>query len=239
MNLLLFDDSDLGLDGRLKVQDRRARHLIEIHRAQIGDSVRVGKIDGLMGFGRITDLSQSDSSFEATLEVQCDTPPPPKLPLTLYLALPRPKFLTRCLQTATTLGVKRIVLMNAYKVEKVYWSCEQLSPESVRAACLMGLEQARDTVLPEVIERRRFKPFVEDELPSWIQGTAAYVAHPGASISCPFQVEGELALAIGPEGGFIDYEVEKLVAAGFTSVGLTDRILKVETAITALISRLT
>ena len=244
MNLLLFDENDLianGANDQLKVQGRRARHLIEVHRAQVGATVRVGQIGGKMGEARITALSGDESSglFEATLEFSLSTAPPPKLPLTLYLALPRPKFLSKCLQTAATLGVKRIVLINAYKVEKVYWSCEQLSPERVRESCLMGLEQARDTVLPEVVERRRFKPFVEDELPGWVQGHQAFVAHPGARVSCPRAVEGEVSLAIGPEGGFIEYEVEKLVAAGFTSVGLTERILKVETAITALISRLT
>lgn len=239
MNLLLFDDKDLISHDRIKVQDRRAKHLIEVHRSQVGDTVRVGRIDGLMGSAKIVSLSQEGSDVNAELDFNCDTPPPAKLPLTLLLALPRPKFLTKCLQTATTLGVERIVLMNSYKVEKVYWSCEQLSTESVRSACLLGLEQARDTVLPEVIERRRFKPFVEDELPAMIQDRMAFVAHPGATLDCPYRIEGQVALAIGPEGGFIDYEIEKLVAAGFTSVGLTERILKVETAITALISRLT
>lgn len=234
MNLLLFDDTDLISQGLLKVQGRRARHIIDVHRSKLGDTVRVGKIGSDMGSGLITKLDSDSVEISFTLT----TPPPAKLPLTLFLALPRPKFLSKCLQTATTLGVSRIVLMNAYKVEKVYWSCEQISLSSVRESCLLGLEQARDTVLPEVIERRLFKPFVEDELSGMITGTTAYVAHPGAKLSCPYRQEGAISLAIGPEGGFIDYEVEKLVEAGFTSVGLTERILKVETAITALISRL-
>jgi RsmE family RNA methyltransferase len=235
MNLLLFDDSDLISQGLVKVQGRRAKHLVDVHRSQIGDTVRVGKVDGQMGVAEILALSKDEAQLRFTPEQN----PPAKLPLTLYLALPRPKFLSKCLQTATTLGVKRIVLLNAYKVEKVYWSCDQLTPESVREACLLGLEQARDTVLPEVLERRLFKPFVEDELPHMIQGTSAFIAHPGSAVPCPYHPPGELSLAVGPEGGFTDYEVKKLVDAGFTSVALTERILKVETAITALISRLT
>lgn len=235
MNLLLFDDSDLISQGHLKVQGRRAKHLVEVHRSQIGDTVRVGKIGGQMGLAEILSLAPN----EAELRFKLEQNPPAKIPLTLYLALPRPKFLSKCLQTATTLGVKKIVLLNAVKVEKVYWSCDQLTPDSVREACSLGLEQARDTVLPEVIERRLFKPFVEDELPEMIKGTSAYVAHPGSATPCPYHPRGELSLAVGPEGGFTDYEVQKLNDAGFTSVALTERILKVETAITALISRLT
>lgn len=234
MNLLLFDSSEILENARVKVTGRRAKHLEDVLRAKIGDSLRVGQIGGMMGEAKILSLEAGS----AVLEYSLTQTPPPKIPLILYLALPRPKFLNRCLQTATTLGVQKIVLMNAYKVEKVYWSCEQISPESVRESCLLGLEQARDTILPEVIERRLFKPFVEDELPHLIKGTTAFVAHPDSTDSCPYRHPGPLSLAIGPEGGFIDYEIGKLQAAGFTSVGLTKRILKVETAITALISRL-
>jgi RsmE family RNA methyltransferase len=45
-------------------------------------------------------------------------------------------------------------------------------------------------------------------------------------------------LAIGPEGGFIPYEIEKLQQAGFAGVHLGARILRVENAVTALVSRL-
>ncbi|RYZ68716.1 MAG: 16S rRNA (uracil(1498)-N(3))-methyltransferase, partial [Proteobacteria bacterium] len=138
MNLLLFDDTDLISQGLLKVQGRRARHIIDVHRSKLGDTVRVGKIGSDMGSGLITKLDSDSVEISFTLT----TPPPAKLPLTLFLALPRPKFLSKCLQTATTLGVSRIVLMNAYKVEKVYWSCEQISLSSVRESCLLGLEQA-------------------------------------------------------------------------------------------------
>jgi RsmE family RNA methyltransferase len=236
--MILIEQSDYVDASTVRLTDRRLTHIRSVHRASVGDLLRVGRVNGALGVGRITHLDAD--SADLTIELNESSPPP--LPLTLFLALPRPKFLAKVLQTATSLGVKRIYLFNSYKVEKVYWSCEQLSPESIRESCLLGLEQARDTILPEVHQRRLFKPFVEDELPALIQGTRALVAHPGAASACPYGVatpSTPVSLAVGPEGGFIDYEVKKLNDAGFAPIHLSERILKVEAAVTALISRLT
>ena len=136
------------------------------------------------------------------------------------------------------LGVKRIILVNAARVEKSYWQSPFFQPGPVRQQMVRGLEQSRDTVLPEVALKPLFKPFVEDELPAILQGTTALAAHPAANVACPREVRGPVTLAIGPEGGFLPYEVGKLVSAGFTAVSLGERALNVETAVPALIGRL-
>lgn len=236
MNLILLEDVDFTSDSRVRLGGRRARHISDVHRAKAGDVLRVGRIGGLIGEGRCLRIDETSCELEVAFSAQ----PPPPLPLTLYLALPRPKFLKKILQTVSSMGVKDIHLINSYRVEKVYWSCEQLEPHAVREALLLGLEQSRDTILPRVHQHRLFKPFVEDELPALVKDTRALVAHPGASTPCPRETSSSTtSLAVGPEGGFIDYEIEKLVQAGFTPVEIGARILKVETAVTALVARLT
>ncbi|HWV10810.1 MAG TPA: 16S rRNA (uracil(1498)-N(3))-methyltransferase, partial [Pseudomonas sp.] len=167
-----------------------------------------------------------------------DQPAPAKLPLTLLLALPRPKMLKRVLQTVSAMGVPRLVLLNSYRVEKSFWQTPFLEPEAIREQLILGLEQARDTVLPEVIIEKRFKPFVEDRLPALVGDSLGLVGHPGDYPACPRAVEQPVTLAIGPEGGWIPYEVEKLQEAGLHPVQLGERILRVETAVTALLARL-
>jgi RsmE family RNA methyltransferase len=158
--------------------------------------------------------------------------------LTLVLALPRPKMLRRVFQTVATMGVPRVVLVNSYRVEKSFWQTPFLEPEAIREQLILGLEQARDSVLPEIVIEKRFKPFVEDCLPAIVGGTLGLVGHPGNHPPCPRALTEPVTLAIGPEGGWIPYEIDLLGKAGLQPVQLGERILRVETAVTALLSRL-
>jgi RsmE family RNA methyltransferase len=205
-----------------------------VQRVEAGDSLRVGLLDGLMGEGLITALDE----HHAELDVRLDAVVPDKLPLTLLLALPRPKMLKRILQTISAMGVPRLVLLNSYRVEKSFWQTPFLSPEAIREQLLLGLEQARDTVLPEIIIEKRFKPFVEDRLPALAAGSLGLTGHPGNYPDCPRAVSQPVTLAIGPEGGWIPYEVELLEKAGLQPVQLGARILRVENAVPALLARL-
>lgn len=234
MNLILLFDDDFISDTRVRLTGRRLQHCLEVHRAEVGNSLRVGKLNGLLGTGTILSLTEE----QMELDVQLDQQPPAALPCTLLLALPRPKMLKRVLQSVTSLGVKQIYLINSYRVEKSFWGSPLLQPEKLQEHLVLGLEQARDTILPEVHLRPRFKPFVEDELPQIAAGTNAYVAHPVAASDCPRGKSDPTTLAIGPEGGFIPYEVDKLHECGFTPISLGERILRVETAVPVLLSRI-
>jgi RsmE family RNA methyltransferase len=233
VNLLLLEDSDFIAANRVLLSGRRLKHLNEVHRAEAGDSLRVGHLNGLMGSGQLLRMDAE----QAELSVQLDQAPPSKLPITLLLALPRPKMLRRVLQTISSMGVPRVILLNSYRVEKSFWQTPFLEPAAIREHLILGLEQARDTVLPEVIIEKRFKPFVEDRLPGIATGTLGLVGHPGDYPACPRAVEQPITLAIGPEGGWIPYEVEKLQEAGLQPVQLGPRILRVETAVAALLAR--
>jgi RsmE family RNA methyltransferase len=206
----------------------------EVHRAEVGDSLRVGHLGGLLGSAELLRLEP----HEAELCVQLDTTPPAKLPLTLILALPRPKMLRRIFQTIATMGVPNLILVNSYRVEKSFWQTPFLEPAAIREQLILGLEQARDSILPQVSIEKRFKPFVEDRLPQLAHGRLGLVGHPGDFAPCPRAVSEPVTLAIGPEGGWIPYEVDLLCKSGLQPVQLGERILRVETAVTALLARL-
>ena len=234
MNLLLLEPEDCPEPGVARLSGRRLQHVLEVHRAAVGESLRVGMQGGLMGTALISALTPDLLELHYSLT----DPPPAKLPLTLVLALPRPKMLKRVLQTVAAMGFARLVLLHSYRVEKSFWGTPWLEPAALREQLVLGLEQARDTVLPEVIVERRFKPFVEDRLPGLSAGTLRLLAHPVTATACPIALQESATLVIGPEGGFIPYEVDLLVAQGFSAVHLGPRILRVENAVPALLARL-
>jgi 16S rRNA (uracil1498-N3)-methyltransferase len=235
MNVILLSPDDLLADNRACIKNpRQLEHIKNVHSAVPGDQLKIGLINGNMGSGRITSFID-DAIY---LDVELHQAPPQALPLTLVLGLPRPKMMRRILQTISTLGVKQLHLINSYRVEKSYWQTPFLEAESIHDQLILGLEQGCDTRLPEVYLHKRFKPFVEDELPAIIADTRALVAHPYTEIACPCQIDYSLTLAVGPEGGFIPYEIDMLEKCGFEPVHLGERIMRVETAVPYLLGRL-
>ncbi|MCC5883356.1 MAG: 16S rRNA (uracil(1498)-N(3))-methyltransferase [Halomonas sp.] len=236
MNLILLAPDDVQHARLACLRDpRRLRHLKEVHRAQVGDSLTLGVQGGGIGRGELIYLSDDEARF--TLD-GLGTPPPPALPVHLVLALPRPRMLARSLEHITALGVKGVTLLHTRRVEKSYWQSPELDPGKIHEHLILGLEQARDTVLPDVSMAKGFRPFVEERLPLLLAERRGLVAHPGMAKACPTGLTEPTVLFIGPEGGFIPYEVDRLLEAGCEGIHLGPRILRVETAVVALLSRL-
>ncbi len=227
MNLLLLRDDDFLSDGTARLTGRRLVHAREVLKAGAGDTLRVGRWGGKVGLAKVL----PSGADELLLEVTLDSEPPPRAGIDLVLALPRPKALKKVLPAVAALGVNRLFLVNAARVEKSYFDSKWLAPSAVQELFDLGLEQAKDTVAPQVELRERFRPFVEDELGALLSATPTrIVAHPTARERLGPR-PGPVALALGPEGGWVPFELELLAAAGFTPITLGPRILRVEVAV--------
>jgi RsmE family RNA methyltransferase len=234
LNVVLLDPAELDAAGEVELDGRRSDHVRSVLGKGEGDTLRVGVVGGELGEAEIYSIE----NHRLRLRCRFGVAPPPKRPRTLVLALPRPPVLRRTLQHATAMGVARIVLLHTRRVEKSYWQSPALRDAAVREQLLLGLEQAVDTVLPEIERAQRFRPFVEDRLPTIVGDGLALVADPSASTPCPVDVAGDVTLVVGPEGGLLPHELDLLRAAGCTPVGLGPRVLRVETAVVALLARL-
>ena len=232
MNIILFS-REQRINDRVHFEGRQADHIRQVLKGKPGDLINVGEIDGMMGTATILEINN-----RVSCQVDLNISPPPPVPITLLLALPRPKALKRILQTLASLGIKSIYLFGCWKVEKSYWSSPVLLKKNLHKYLLLGLEQSKDTVLPHIEVMPLFKPFVEDRVPELIGDNMALVAHPASVDNCPVHIKAPVVLAIGPEGGFIPYEIEKFTNQGFQTVSLGPRVLKSHVVIPYLAGRL-
>jgi len=237
LNLLLLNPAELDQGRETRIVGRRAEHLLRVLKVEVGDTVRLGVIGGKLGSGRLTAI-EGDA---VRLSVELSREPACELHLELILALPRPIMLQRILKQATVLGVRRFHLIRSRRVEKSFFHSPVLSPEKIRTLLLAGMEQAMDTWLPEVRIHPQFKPFVEDILPTLTgQGLIAHPGADGAMADLPLagQSGQRLLLAIGPEGGWSDYELGQFLDRGFYGFTMGRRILQVDTAVVSLLAQL-
>ena len=210
----------------------QVRHVRTVLKAKVGDSLKVGIEGGNLGTATIAKI---DNHAIELSHIYCPTAPPNKLPLTLILALPRPKVLRRLIMDMTAIGAKHIILINSYRTDKSYWQSPMLDrlDEFMQA----GLQQGCDTVKPQITLAKRFKPFVQDELPNLLLNKAGVVCHPSGQQTWQGYVVKHAypqLVCIGCEGGWIDYEIGLLAEQGVQAVSFGSRILRTEAMVNAV-----
>jgi 16S rRNA (uracil1498-N3)-methyltransferase len=235
VNIIPLTDMDFTSPECGVLRDARARHIVQVLKSAVGDTLRVGCINGQLGTASITAIS---GSGEVEIAVHLDEQPPAPLPLTLLLALPRPKMLGRLLCDVTSLGVKHIHLFQSDKVEKSYWQTPSLAPAYVHDKLVEGLAQARDTVLPTIHQHRRFRDISGEVLPALLETHTGVLADPFSRHADIAVSSQPLALVIGPEGGFTEPERQQILDTGCQPLWLGSRILRVETAVHVAIGHL-
>jgi 16S rRNA (uracil1498-N3)-methyltransferase len=236
MNHLLLRSEALSESGEFEVIGERAEHLRRVLKVEVGQQIRAARVNHETGVAEITRILP-----HALIGKYHPGPPVPRpKDKTLLLAVPRPKVLSRCIQHAVALGYQRILLVRANRVDKGHLDSNKLTAERLEADAFTGLEQARRVHLPEFVIYRRFKPFVEDVLETQLTGLVRYVAHPGAPVpTAQLQRSSQnFCLAIGPEGGWVDFEVQLLERCGFVGVSAGASPLRVESALSYLSGQL-
>ncbi len=233
MNVVLVSKNEIH-DNKATLCDERAKHLVKVLKVEVGDSIRVGQLHGRLGRGRILGIRKK-YPFQVELGIELHKEPPAKIPVDLLLALPRPIMLRRIFSQATTLGFGALHIVNANRVEKSFWNSGLLEEREYLPQLVHGLEQAGDSIPPRVYFHRHFRPFIEDYFPSIANRYSHQIyAHPGASKllhQIPHLHSGKILLAIGPEGGWVDYEIGKFQESGFSDISIGSRILRVDTAV--------
>jgi RsmE family RNA methyltransferase len=236
VNIILLEPGEVTREGEVRLSGTRAAHLRTVLRVAVGHTVRVGVLDGPIGTGEVRDVAADTIALHCAFEAAI----PDRPRVDLLLALPRPKVMRRLWPQLAALGVGHIMLTNAARVERNYFDAHVLAPDRYRPLLIEGLQQARDTRVPRVSIHRRFKVLIEDELDRWFADGVRLAADPVGMRSPADVVRRGVAdralLAIGPEGGWNDFERGLLAAHGFEAVSLGPRTLRTDTACVALLA---
>jgi 16S rRNA (uracil1498-N3)-methyltransferase len=238
VNLLLLDPAELHRD-EASLSDRRAAHIRGVLGAVAGDVLRAGVIGGPVGDAEV--LAIDDGAVRVRFTPRGDAPPP--LPVSLILAVPRPKVLSRVIQTVAAIGLARLDLVNAWRVDKSYLGSVRLDAARLADDLRLGAEQGETTHLPRVAVHPRLMGFLDERCPAPSDAERRLIAHARGGLDLEVALPPvpspprPIALAIGPEGGWIEREVETFAARGFAVVRLGAPILRVEAAVTAALAQ--
>lgn len=257
LNRILVDYNECNKDlstGELTVSlpndDERALHIRNILKLAINDKIRMGIINHGLTEGVVTSINNAYNislGLYDKLIKSNDTPY-----VDLILAVPRPLRLERILPVIASLGIRRLYLIAANKVEKDYFGSHLFRrPSELNKLLLEGLSQSsNDYILPEIHVRKNFQKFVMDELPILYSDGCGYnkfIAHPynienmNNSVKRLFHYDknnrstNNAVVAIGPEGGWEDDEVICFIQNNFQQITLGDHILRTDVAVTVIL----
>jgi RsmE family RNA methyltransferase len=233
MNIILFEAHEAAC-GFLPRNDRRFEHLLSVLRACPGDRFIAGILNGGTGFAEILSISAEGLFFRFTAEV----PPLALLPVDMIIGLPRPLVTGRLIKDLAALGIRRLCFVRAGLSEKSYMSGSLWRKGEYRRHLLDGLQQSGTSLMPEV----RLHESFDDCLARFPR-----VSGGGDCCRCVLDLRGKMSLrdvfpgkasvlAIGPERGWTEAELEKFEGAGFLSCAMGPRILRTEAAALAAAS---
>lgn len=236
MNRLLLEENEVDTAGEARLSDHRASHIQGVLRGRPGMLLRAGLVNGAPGTAEILVLEAG--SVRLRFKPSAVQPERRFPPLDLLLALPRTKAFKRLLPQLGAMGVRRIMVTNAERVERCYFSSRWLTPTYFRPLLLEGASQGGLTRLPEVSLFRSFAEALradqEDPAP-----LTRWCGMPGLTPTRQLPGQDEdiagVRVAIGPEGGWRKTESDRLAEIGYLPVCLGPRTLRSDTACLVLL----
>jgi 16S rRNA (uracil1498-N3)-methyltransferase len=216
-----------------------AQHLVRVLRAHLGQEFDIIAL-GHLRRGRIISLTPDRVEFELGEEISSDT----AIPLALALGIFKFDRMEWAIEKCTELGVSRIVPVIARRTDSHLVAASAKRTERWRRIARQAAEQSRRSAPPEIALPRKFlqvvnaeaplrivlaeteqQTFLRDALKDDVLNNAAKLRESKAAGS-----GDEVILAIGPEGGWTEDELQSFQQASWISASLGSTILRAETA---------
>ena len=238
MNMIILTENDHTENNIYSISDDRFSHVKNILKSETGDILEVGLLNGPTGTAKIFKINDTEVLLEIGVLYQKQEP---HSKLDIICALPRPQTLKKVLNTCATMGVRNLYLIRSEKVEKSYFHSPLLKEDKYTKYLIEGLSQGKRTDAPKVTVHNRFKVFFENYAAENDKNSVCLLAHPSTKkylTNISLDKKKNVVLAIGPEGGWNDFEINLMEEKGFLKYKLSESILRVENAVTAALSQI-
>jgi 16S rRNA (uracil1498-N3)-methyltransferase len=217
--------------NRAVMAGAHADHLANVLRARVGQEFDIVTGAGVR-CGKITSISQDKIEFELGEEI----PAVAALNVVVLLSIFKFDRMEWAIEKCTELGVSRIVPVISRRTEIHLAAGAEKRVERWQRIVRQAAEQSRRDSAPSISSPTKLEDAVALHAETRIvlaeteQGTLlkeALESHPEGK---------EVALAIGPEGGWTQTELELFHASGWTAASLGNTILRAETAAIAAVA---
>ncbi len=221
--------ADQVVGDRAVLTGDHAAHLARVLRARIGQEYEISTGDRIR-LGRVVSIADGQVEFELGEEVPQASAPS----VTLLLSVFKFDRMEWAIEKATELGVRQIVPIAARRSDAHLITAAGKRVERWRRLALQASQQARRLAPPEVASPRPLKQVLASG-----QGTRIVLAE-GERVATLRQAlasaGGEIAMAIGPEGGWAEDELAAFERSGWQAASLGQNILRAETAAIAALA---
>ena len=214
---------DLPSSGDVALIGDEAHHLARVRRLEPGAIIELFDGRGHACRAKVESLGRNRVDLQIVAGMEPD--PPPVLALTLATAVPKGDRFDWLIEKATEIGVDRLVPLITERsvVDPRGAKLDRLRRSIIEASKQSGRNRLMDLAPPTA-----WSDYLRAE-----QAPTRLIAHPGGSPGPSWvldDLKSRVALAIGPEGGFTDVEVESARGSGWKVIVLGPTILRIETA---------
>jgi 16S rRNA (uracil1498-N3)-methyltransferase len=221
------------VNGKVEIADEEFTHLVHVMRRKEGDEICV--VDGKGATYDVRLVSVGRRSAEGSIVRTIERITEPKIEVTCAVGiLKNPSRFDFLVEKTTELGVASIIPLRTARTIPAHAKIERW-----QKLALAAMKQSGRSRLPEVHELTQF----DDVCSSASRYDRCYIAHEqpvGEPATTPLLSPsgGNVALLIGPEGGFSDEEVARAIEAGWKPLYLGERRLRTETAAMIAVERI-
>ena len=228
-----------AVNGVYLIDGNNLNHLKNVLRMKVGDEIIIST-NGASSLCKITEISDNNCLAEVLEENYLNT----ELPVEIHLfqGLPKSDKLELIIQKAVELGVSAIIPTEMHRsIVKIEPKKEQKKVERWQAISESAAKQSKRNLIPQVKTPLSLKQAVKT-LEEYTHVLVPYENALGMQATKNALSElkrgDKVAVFIGPEGGFEDFEIELLKQSGAKTLSLGKRILRTETASITTLSML-